>query len=359
MFAVTTGVNASGVLTVQGTGAADAITLTNVAATGGQPAKIRVVAAGLNATFTASAVKSVAVNAGGGDDVVNTSAVNKPTVLNGGTGNDRLTSGPAADALNGGDGNDVLDGGTGADFLSGGAGQDTATYASRTAGVTVSLDNVANDGAPGEKDDVRSDVENLTGGSGDDTFTGDKDSNTLIGNGGNDKLFGGDGADVLDGGTGADQLYGQNGDDFLDGGTGTDYLSGGGGTADTVAYATRTKAVTVSLDGVANDGEAGENDFVNSDVEGIIGGAGNDTLTGNAGANVIFGGAGNDVIYGGDGADTLFGGAGADRLYGQGGTDVLHGEDDGTTADYLDGGLGTDKGFFGANDAGFSIEVIG
>ena len=358
LFAVTAGVNAAGTLTVQGTAQSDAITLTTLPATGGQPAKIRVVAAGVNAAFTASAVKAVVVNAGSGDDVVNTAGVDKPTVLNGSGGNDTLTTGPASDALNGGDGNDLLDGGNGSDYLSGGAGQDRANYAARAAGVTVSLDNVANDGAPGENDDVRSDVEEIAGGSGDDVLTGNGSTNTLIGNGGDDQLYGGAGNDVLDGGSGADQLYGQAGNDLLDGGTGTDYLSGGSGIGDSVSYALRTASVVVTLDGVANDGEVGEKDYVNADVEGIIGGLGNDTLTGNVGANLIQGGRGNDLLNGGDGDDALIGGPGKDRLYGQGGNDVLRGNDD-ADADYLDGGLGSDTAFVGAGDAVFSIETIG
>jgi Ca2+-binding RTX toxin-like protein len=43
----------------------------------------------------------------------------------------------------------------------------------------------------------------------------------------------------------------------------------------------------VTLDGVANDGSAGENDRVKSDVENIIGGTAVDTLTGNTLDNVI------------------------------------------------------------------------
>jgi Ca2+-binding RTX toxin-like protein len=358
MFAVTAGVNSAGTLTVQGTAGADAITLSTVAAANGQPAKIRVVAAGLDVRFTATTVKAVTVNAGGGNDVVNSAAVNKPTVLNGGAGDDTLVSGPNADALNGGDGNDMLDAGTGSDFLSGGAGQDRAVYATRTAGVTVSLDNVANDGAAGEKDDVRSDIEDVAGGSGNDTLTGDKDANLLIGNGGADKLYGLDGNDVLDGGSGDDQLYGQNGNDLLDGGVGTDYLSGGNGTGDGVSYAVRTASVFVSLDGVANDGVAGEKDFVNADVEGIIGGLGNDTLTGNAGDNLIQGGRGNDLINAGGGNDTVYGNAGQDRLYGQGGNDVLYAADGDNEPDYVDGGLGSDTAAVDDGDATFSVEAF-
>jgi hypothetical protein len=55
----------------------------------------------------------------------------------------------------------------------------------------------------------------------------------------------------------------------------------------------------------------------------VVGTAGADTLTGGAGNDVLFGGAGADVLSGGDGRDLLFGGTGADQLYGGAGEDIL------------------------------------
>ena len=72
----------------------------------------------------------------------------------------------------------------------------------------------------------------------------------------------------------------------------------GGDGPDTVSYAERLNPVTVTLDGVGNDGEAGENDFVASDVENITGGSKNDTLIGNDKANKLLGGSGNDTLNG-------------------------------------------------------------
>jgi Ca2+-binding RTX toxin-like protein len=57
-----------------------------------------------------------------------------------------------------------------------------------------------------------------------------------------------------------------------------------------------TAAVTVSLDNVANDGQAGENDNAR-DAESIIGGAGNDVLIGNAARNTLRGLFGNDRLF--------------------------------------------------------------
>src|SRR3712207_8156526 len=47
-----------------------------------------------------------------------------------------------------------------------GPDNDTASYASRTTGVVVDLDNVADDGQAGEADNVQDDVENVIGGAG-------------------------------------------------------------------------------------------------------------------------------------------------------------------------------------------------
>ncbi len=73
------------------------------------------------------------------------------------------------------------------------------------------------------------DIENGTGGSGNDTITGNDLANILIGNGGNDTLIGAGGNDALFGGTGNDTLNGGAGNDILDGGTGVDILIGGDG----------------------------------------------------------------------------------------------------------------------------------
>jgi hypothetical protein len=91
--------------------------------------------------------------------------------------------------------------------LSGLAGSDSASYATRTTGVTVDIDGVADDGnsddgLPGARDNVKSDIENLTGGEGADTLTGNEQPNNLLGGlgadilrglGGNDRLFANDG----------------------------------------------------------------------------------------------------------------------------------------------------------------------
>ena len=92
------------------------------------------------------------------------------------------------------------------------------------------------------------DTENAVGGSGNDilfaAYTNNRSDNEFTGNGGNDLEIAGAGNDTFHEGAAA------NGADDMDGGTG----------GDTCDYAARSNALSVSLDGVDNDGEAGEGD---------------------------------------------------------------------------------------------------
>jgi Ca2+-binding RTX toxin-like protein len=243
--------------------------------------------------------------------------------LNGGVDNDLLAAGPGDGVVNGGGGNDSLDGGGGADTIIGGEGIDGVSYAGRGGQVTVSLDVPGGDGESGENDNVANDVENATGGSGNDTLTGDGNANLLdggagddnlsggggfddlLGGEGTDALAGGDGSDLLNGGGGADKLNGEGGndtlnggvgDDTLDGGAGADQMGGSGGT-DTATYASRSNDVDVTLDGNANDGEANEKDFIRSDVASVTTGGGDDSIDSRDGlAGAISCGAGSDTV---------------------------------------------------------------
>lgn len=135
----------------------------------------------------------------------------------------------------------------------------------------------------------------LSGGAGPDTLQGDSNDDDLYGDEGVDLLYGGAGDDLLDGGPGADTLRGIDGVDFVD-------------------YSDRSASVTATLDGAANDGEPGEGDRIDVDVEAIIGGAGDDTLVGDDGGNGLFGLAGRDNITGGGGADVIEADAGNDTI---------------------------------------------
>ncbi|MBJ7469870.1 MAG: hypothetical protein JHD16_01145 [Solirubrobacteraceae bacterium] len=152
-------------------------------------------------------------------------------VIGGTPGNDVLTGtevgesiyGRAGDDLiNAGGGDDELDGGPGSDTLRGGDGVDVVSYAGK-AGVEASINGAADDGIPGEKDNIGPDVEDLYGGDGDDKLTGSNGPNTIDGGPGADRVTGGPGADVLFGGDGDDVIDARDGEvDRLECGAGND-----------------------------------------------------------------------------------------------------------------------------------------
>ena len=174
------------------------------------------------------------IDGGTGNDILsggeNNDAIDGGTgndTINGGNGNDSLTGDSGNDSLLGGAGNDALQGETGADVFSGGTGTDTAKYSEKTTGLTIDIDSNADDGATGEKDNIKTDVENITGGSGNDAITGSSAANTITGGSGNDTVSGGTGGDTLNGGGGSDSLTGDSGNDTINGGASDDTLSGG------------------------------------------------------------------------------------------------------------------------------------
>ena len=166
----------------------------------------------------------------------------------------------------------------------------------------------------------------VDGDGGDDELWGGARGDSLDGGDGSDRLYGRDGPDTLKDGPGAGLLDGGDGDDRLAGGTGADSFTGGPG-RDGVSYEDRTlSSLVVSLDGLANDGDASDatgdqRDNVDPAIEGLRGGSNGDRLQGNAGEQYLSGGGGDDVLVGGGGADTLDGWTGADSLHGGSGAD--------------------------------------
>jgi Ca2+-binding RTX toxin-like protein len=277
--------------------------------------------------------------------------------LTGGDGNDNIKGGAGDDALetvtfetlgndtlDGGEGNDDLVNslrppagmGDGADTFNGGPGRDTADYHASAGGLSISLDGIPNDGYAGEGDNIGADVEDLLGGSGNDTLVGNNSDNMISAGGGDDTVMAMGGADQLSGGddSGSDTLDGGEGDDGISGGAGDDKLSGAGG-SDTI------------------DGNGG------TDVE--SGGDGADTVAGGAGIDTVDGDGGNDSLrgadaagVGADAADTIHGGPGADTLSGEGGDDVLDGGGDG---DLMSGGDGKDVVDYRTQQAPVDIKI--
>jgi hypothetical protein len=158
-------------------------------------------------------------------------------VLDGGPGNDRLDGKKGNDQVLGGDGDDLLQGDdlfVGSDLVDGGNGYDTISgdwiQTDASAGLSVSLDGVADDGHPGENDNVvnveRIDVNQpatLRAGAGAVYF---KVLNTAAGS---TKLVGSDQGDTLLSYDYADEIDGKGGNDTIEGGNGDDRIVGGPG----------------------------------------------------------------------------------------------------------------------------------
>ena len=263
-------------------------------------------------------------------------------LLQGGDGDDSVLGGAGVDDLRGGPGNDVLYGDRTtlvsgsvvpavpeADVIDGGADSDTLSYVDRATPVSVDLASGSGAGAPGENDAVFS-IENVEGGDGGDTLSGDGGPNRLRGGPGDDTLAGRGGADTLDGWSGKDSLSGGAADDMLaPDGTGetapvgeSDTVDGGPG-ADTLSYSLRRQAVVVDLGDSKPDGEPAAPDRLKS-IENVTGGSGNDVIRGNGADNVLAG------VYG------------RDRVSGEGGDDVVMADPGDGFADVLSGGSGDD-----------------
>jgi Ca2+-binding RTX toxin-like protein len=172
------------------------------------------------------------------------------------------------------------------------------SYASRTTAVAISNDGIANDGAPAEGDDIGTEFNILFGGAGDDVIAAGAGNELFIGGGAADDVIGsGRGNDLVLESRGADTVRLGPGDDRFSSnvsGTGTDDISGGDG-FDTVSYGPRSGPQVVTIDGVADDGEAGEGDNVRADVERVVGGGGADRLTGSPGPDALLGAGGDDI----------------------------------------------------------------
>jgi Ca2+-binding RTX toxin-like protein len=182
---------------------------------------------------------SIAVDAGGGDDVVDfvvtaeAQEATAPITVAGGPGDDRISTVRTRAELDGGDGDDVLmpdervaldvpPGPTPGGVIRGGAGVDTVDYANALDPISVSLDGTADDGRDGEGDDVRPDVENIVGSHFGGTLTGSAAANDIAGGGGDDLIAGGAGRDTLAGTGGNDRI------DALDGAGGDRVLCSDG-----------------------------------------------------------------------------------------------------------------------------------
>jgi Ca2+-binding RTX toxin-like protein len=197
-----------------------------------------------NDTLTGNGVANSLEGGPGNDEV--TGAGGNDTLL-GIFNNDTLSGGAGDDLLVGAGGDDELEGGSGADVLDSGEGTDFVDYSSRTGDVTVTGGG-ADNGEPGEGDNVSLDFEEITTGSGDDNVTCGFFGCLAILGAGNDTLTGGFGPVTVFGGPGDDDLTGGDAGDTFVGEPGADHMSGGPGT-DFLDYSARTDSVTVWFNG--------------------------------------------------------------------------------------------------------------
>ena len=304
--ATVTPVKAGNVLTVTSNADSDTITL---AVAGGV-----ITVNGTPTTLNANEDAEIVVDAGGGVDTVDATALAaanyKSLVINGGEGDDLLTGGADDDLVLGDGGNDRVIGFRGTDELDGGEGDDVLVWnkgdgtdvddgGEGADEVEVNGDVTLNDAFTAKPDalvpgrvqfnrtnlvtfGINLSAERLTvnGQGGEDTFA--PDPAALTGLAGLTTI-------TVNGGSGADQLTGGDGGDLINGGTGPDELSGGAG-ADLV--------------------RGGD------DADELSGDGGDDRLIGDRGADAARAGEGDDVMVwnNGDGTDFNQGDAGFDRV---------------------------------------------
>ena len=300
--------------------------------------------------------KSDTMTGGSTGDVLSSNEGND--VLNGLAGNDTLIGGYGADDINGGNGDDqvVQDDFLGSDTIDGGLGSDTVDYSAPQdqlsrieldlatgfafkylRGEPINLDimhEIDNVIATASSDIVKGDGGNnaLVGNGGDDSLDGRAGDDELMGDAGNDSLNGGDGSDLLSGGVGNDLSAGGAGDDMIWQFelTGNDTIDGGSG-SDTVLYhnlALGDSFIVVDLAaGTVHKFQHGLETGIDtlSNIEGITGTGGNDTINGSSNADKLDGAEGSDVIAGGAGDDYVLQSdhTGNDTLDGGSGNDVL------------------------------------
>lgn len=252
-----------------------------------------------------------------GDDNANFIMGGAGDTLQGNGGDDTIWVDSAPAIVDGGAGNDTLGfiGDINGKLIQDNTGDGLAEWVFATQGVHVDLqtNRIYNDGFGASG--VIAGFENIDGSEFGDNILGDSNANVLNG-------WGGD-----------DTINGRGGNDTLIGGEGADIMIGGAGN-DTVSYELETDGFGIDLTlGVAvrTGGGAPFEDTL-SQIENVIGGAGDDQIVGTSGVNVLAGMGGNDTIRGAGAADSISGGAGDDT--------ILYQIGDG--ADAIDGGADTD-----------------
>lgn len=169
-------------------------------------------------------------------------------------------------------------------------------------------------------------VNNLYGGSGDDTLIAASTGSWLVGGAGSNTYNGGAGDDVfvISASDNPGNIHGNGGHD-------TAIVVGDKGVVLNMAQAGLTIA----------QGGSGDDTLVSGGNAGVFlkGGSGNSTLVGGGGNDVLVGGAGRNTIIGGSGKSVIYAGSQGDVIYASEGGSVIHA---GGGADRIFGGVGND-----------------
>ena len=315
---------------VNGTAAADSITISGA----GSTAVVAGLSATVHVTHAEGANDSLHVNGLGGNDTINASRLHAGVIalrLDGGDGGDVLTGSAGNDLIVGGRGNDVAfmgagddtfvwNPGDGSDTVEGQGGHDTLQFNGANVSENITLS------ANGSRAKLTRDVGNIVmdmngveqvnvaalGGA--DTLTVNDLSHTDV-TGVNLDLAGTPGSGVGDGQADTVIVNGTAGKDRI-------AVASNAGNADVLGLAARVHiaGAEAANDRLIVNALAGD-DVV--DASGLAAGAiqltadggdGNDVLIGSAGNDTLLGGAGNDLLNGGPGQDILDGGPGKNIL---------------------------------------------
>ncbi len=169
-------------------------------------------------------------------------------------------------------------------------GTDTVTY---TGGTSINASLATGTATNGDR---FYGIENLTGGTGNDTLTGDVNANRLTGGSGSDTLTGGAGSDILDGGNNTDTAV-----------FSSDVIS------NSFSYNANNHVVVTGAEGADELISIESLNLGGSTFNLFAGTNGNNgNVTGGNGADLLLGFNGNDTLTGGQGADVLVGGEGSD-----------------------------------------------
>jgi Ca2+-binding RTX toxin-like protein len=310
---------------------------------------VQTVAASVNVIISASSITNVYGGALG--DKITGNSLNN--ILSGNGGNDSLRGAFGDDLLIGGSGNDTyiidadVDFGTKTIDEATSGGIDSLDFRSSAIGIHLDLGDLATQALSTNVFLTRvglQSIENVYGGSGNDSLRGNFGNDMLNGGSGNDDLSDGTGNDILDAGAGDDTLDGGDGNNTLYGGAGNDTLYGGGnndmlyggagndeffseighsmfygGTGDDT-YLIFDVGISVAIE---NSFEG--NDQVNSGVSYVLGNGLENLWLFNSSGSLDTNGTGNNLnneIVGNDGSNRLSGKVGNDTLEGQQGNDV-------------------------------------